>query len=104
MKSVEKLTHFTLILSSSQMIHQKNKGTYLLSTNHQKYHQIYDDYGLLDNNLQFDMVSPPLQFDEQYPTMVPLCDPTKDMTNSNSTTPLASLEILKSYGKGFKRL
>ncbi|XP_061344773.1 DELLA protein RGL1-like [Gastrolobium bilobum] len=80
---------------------------YLLST---KYHQqpSYEDYGPLDN-LQFDMVSPPLQpylgeniqFDEQNPTMVPLCDPTKDKYNS---THLTSLEILKNYGKGFKRL
>ncbi|KAG4956571.1 hypothetical protein JHK85_042951 [Glycine max] len=37
------------------------------STNHQKYHQqlqpSYHDYGKFDDNLQFDMVSPPLQFD-----------------------------------------
>ncbi|TKY72505.1 DELLA protein RGL2 [Spatholobus suberectus] len=76
---------------------------YLLSTNQQKYHQqqSYHDYGQLDN-LQFDMVSPPLQFDARYPTMFPLCVPTKDQPHS--TTPLASLEILNSYGTGFKRL
>ncbi|RDX74758.1 DELLA protein RGL2, partial [Mucuna pruriens] len=77
---------------------------YLLSTNPQKYQQLpsYHDYAQLDN-LQFDMVSPPFQFDAQYPTLVPpLCDPRKD--KPHSTTPLASLEILKNYGKGFKRL
>ncbi|KAG4946235.1 hypothetical protein JHK87_042242 [Glycine soja] len=56
------------------------------STNHQKYHQqlqpSYHDYGKFDDNLQFDM----------------------DKPHSNSTTPLASLEILNNYGKGFKRL
>ncbi|KAG4990416.1 hypothetical protein AAZX31_09G035900 [Glycine max] len=81
---------------------------YLLSTDQQKYHQqvqpSYHDYGQLDDNLQFDMVSPPLQFDAQYPTMVPLCHTTKDKPNSNSNTPLASLDILNNYGKGFKRL
>ncbi|KAK7329553.1 hypothetical protein VNO77_23723 [Canavalia gladiata] len=80
---------------------------YLLSTNQQKYHlqpsSCHDYDGQLDN-LHFDMVSPPLQFVEQYPTMVvPPCDPTKDKPNS-TTTPLASLEILKNYGKGFKKL
>ncbi|XP_020205361.1 DELLA protein RGL1 [Cajanus cajan] len=79
---------------------------YLVSTNQQKYQQLpsyhhYHDYGQLDN-LQFDMVSPPLQFDAQFPTMAPLCDSTKDKPYSSA--PLASLEILKNYGKGFKRL
>ncbi|KAL2341683.1 hypothetical protein Fmac_009623 [Flemingia macrophylla] len=76
---------------------------HLQFTNQQKYQQLpsYHDYGELDN-LQFDMAPPPLQFDALFPTMVPLCDSTKGMPYS--ATPLASLEILKHYGKGFKRL
>ncbi|CAJ1963202.1 unnamed protein product [Sphenostylis stenocarpa] len=77
---------------------------YLLSTNREKYHQqqSYHGYGQLDDSLLFDTVSPRLQFDAQYPAMVPLRDTTK--YKPRSTTPLASLEILKNYGKGFKRL
>ncbi|KAK7412885.1 hypothetical protein VNO78_04607 [Psophocarpus tetragonolobus] len=76
---------------------------YILSTKQQKYNpqQSYHEYRRLDD-LQFDMVSPTLQFDAQYPTMVPLYDPAKD--KPHSTTLLASLEILNNYGKGFKRL
>jgi len=76
----------------------------LLSTNQEKYHQqqLYNDYGHLEDILQFDMVSPPLQFDAQYPTKVQLCGTTKH--EPHSTIPLASLEILKNYSKGFKRL
>ncbi|WVY94040.1 hypothetical protein V8G54_033128 [Vigna mungo] len=72
---------------------------YLISPNQEKYHQQqpYHDYGHLDDNLQFDMVAPPLQFDAQYPTS----GTTED--KPHSTIPLASLEILKNYGKGFKR-
>ncbi|KAL2341681.1 hypothetical protein Fmac_009621 [Flemingia macrophylla] len=74
---------------------------YLQYTNQQKFDALssYHDYGELDN-LQFDMASPPLQFEALFPTMVPLCDSTKD--KPNSVTPLASLEILKNHGKGFK--
>ncbi|XP_027931449.1 DELLA protein RGL1-like [Vigna unguiculata] len=76
---------------------------YLISTNQEKYHQqqSYHDYGHFDDNLQFDMVSPSLQFDAQYATRVPLCGTTED--KPHSAIPLASLEILKNYGKGFKR-
>ncbi|KAK7303689.1 hypothetical protein RJT34_14602 [Clitoria ternatea] len=81
---------------------------YPLSFNQQKYfrqqqQQSYRDYGQSDD-LHFDMVPPTLQFGEQYfPTMVPLHDQTKNKPNT-STTPLASLGILKNYGEGFKLL
>ncbi|AES65006.1 DELLA protein RGL2 [Medicago truncatula] len=70
----------------------------LLSTDQQKYHQQpYQDYESFDN-LHFDMV----QFDEQQcPTKnPPLCDTKKDQ-QFYQTPPI---EILKNYGKGFKRL
>ncbi|XP_027339666.1 DELLA protein RGL1-like [Abrus precatorius] len=76
---------------------------YLLSTNEQNYHlqPSYHDYSQFDN-LHFDMVSSPLQFHKQYQPMASLCHPKKE--KPHSTTSLASLEILKNYGKGFRRL
>lgn len=88
------------------------EGAYYLScTNQQKCHQQQPSYlecGTLDN-LQFDMVSPPLQtglgdmikYDDQYQNMAPLGGITKE---NQYSTPLASLELLEKYGKGFKRL
>ncbi|KAK2394804.1 DELLA protein RGL1 [Trifolium repens] len=74
----------------------------LLSTNQQKFHhqhQSYQDYEPFDN-LQFDMV----QFDEQFETKkLPLSD-TKNDKQYFQTTLAAPVEILKNYGKGFKRL
>ncbi|CAK8531565.1 unnamed protein product [Lathyrus sativus] len=68
---------------------------FLLSTDQQK----FQDYETFDN-LQFDMVN----FDEQLcPTKVlPLCDTKND--EQYYQTPLAPVEILKNYGKGFKKL
>ncbi|XP_057434266.1 DELLA protein RGL1-like [Lotus japonicus] len=77
----------------------------LLSTDQQKDHQ-QPSYEQLDN-LRFDMVSSPhqnqvegvMKFDENFPTKFRY--PGK---NKQYTTPLAPVEILKKYGKGFKRL
>lgn len=78
---------------------------FLFSTNQQKYHQqpSYQDYEPLDN-LHLDMVTTPLQkginimqFDEQF-------QPFESKKDKLYPTPLASVEILKNYGKGFKRL
>ncbi|XP_057757136.1 DELLA protein RGL3-like [Arachis stenosperma] len=76
----------------------------------------YLEYGTLEN-LQFVAVSPPPQthtyfddlhmFDENPTRMVPLSEETiANDKQQNSSTPLASLELLKSYGsnKGFKKL
>lgn len=96
---------------------EEEEGYILQSPNQQKYHPQQQqhppsyNYELLDN-LHFDMVSSPLQnitqFDEvQYcPTTVPLCDPKKNKKQYQYPTPLplAPVEILKNYGKGFKRL
>lgn len=72
-----------------------HEGEFLLSTDQQK----YQDYETFDN-LQFDMVN----FDEQLcPTKVlPLCNIEND--RQFYQTPLAPVEILKNYGKGFKKL
>ncbi|XP_045790594.1 DELLA protein RGL2-like [Trifolium pratense] len=70
----------------------------LLSTNQQKFH--HQDYEPFDN-LQFDMV----QFDEQFETKtLPLCDTKKGKQYYQNTPLAAPVEILKNYGKGFKRL
>ncbi|CAI8590235.1 unnamed protein product [Vicia faba] len=68
---------------------------FLLSTNQQKFH----DYETSDN-LQFDMVN----FDEQLcPTNVlPICATKNE--EQYYQTPLPPVEILKHYGKGFKKL
>ncbi|WJX23414.1 hypothetical protein P8452_12620 [Trifolium repens] len=74
-----------------------------LLTNQQKFHhqqQSYQDYEPFDN-LRFDMV----QFDEQFETKnLPLCDTKKDKQYYQTTPLAAPVEILKNYGKGFKRL
>lgn len=65
------------------------------------------DYGLLDD-LQFDVVSPPLQmYTEEIaklgeiPSMIPNVEAKKEKEYPFS---LAGLELLKNYSKGFKRL
>ncbi|XP_004487762.1 scarecrow-like protein 18 [Cicer arietinum] len=64
----------------------------LSTTSQQKYHQDYEAF----DNLHFDMV----HFDEQFPTKaVPICE-TKNEKQYHQTP----VEILKNYGKGFKRL
>jgi len=65
---------------------------------HHQQQESYQDYETFDN-LHFNMV----HFDEQCPTKIlPLCDTKKDQQLYQ--TPLAPVDILKNYGKGFKRL
>ncbi|XP_057428399.1 DELLA protein RGL1-like [Lotus japonicus] len=85
----------------------EEEARFLLSTDQPKDHQqpSYEPW----DNLRFDMVSSPLQIqvedimqiDENFSTKVPLFYPAK---NKQFPTPLAPIEILKHYGKGFKRL
>jgi len=71
----------------------------LLKYYHQQ-QQPYQDYETFDN-LNFDMV----HFDEQRcPTRIlPFCDTKKD-NQYYQPSPLTPVDILKNYGKGFKRL
>ncbi|XP_058723564.1 DELLA protein RGL2-like [Vicia villosa] len=71
------------------------EGEFLLSTDQQK----FQDYETFDN-LQFDMVN----FDEQLRTTKNLPLPDTENDKQHYQTPLAAVEILKNYGKGFKKL